>query len=80
MNDTIFEWANLLQVGRALGIPGLGLYAFFWLLRRGDRRDLAAVALQQENIEELRRQRDYYRKRADDAQAELDRADENGQP
>ena len=74
MNDAIIGWADLLNIGRTLGPPGLGLYAFMWLLRRGDRRDVAAAALQTENIEELRKQRDYYRHRAESSEAELHRA------
>lgn len=77
MDDAIFGWSDLFQIGRTLGPPGLGLYAFLWLLRRGDKRDVAAVALQHENIDELRRQRDYYRHRAEASEVELNRAAEN---
>lgn len=56
-----------------LGRVGGGLAIFGWLvlklLHRGD-------VLQRENIEELRRQRDDWRRRAERAEAELHRRDE----
>lgn len=47
-------------------------WTLMWLLRRGD-------ALQRENIDELRRQRDHYRKRAEAAEAELARRADTGE-
>ncbi|MFA9432900.1 MULTISPECIES: hypothetical protein [unclassified Egicoccus] len=60
----LFTLEGLATVGRLAGGGGLFVWTLLWLLRRGD-------ALQRENIDELRRQRDHYRKRAEAAEAEL---------
>lgn len=57
---------DLAVLARFGGGAGVAVWALLWLLKRGDR-------LQQENIDELRRQRDHYRHRAEQAEAELDR-------
>jgi predicted nuclease with TOPRIM domain len=48
---------------RAGGLVGVFAYTLMWLLRRGDQ-------VQRENMDELRRQRDHYRKRAEQAETE----------
>jgi len=53
--------ADLFRVG---GATGVGIYALLWLIRRGDR-------LQRDNIEELKRQRDEWRERAEKVEQEL---------
>ena len=57
---------DLTWLARFGGGAGVAVWALLWLLRRGDR-------LQRENIDELRRQRDHYRRRAEQAEAELNR-------
>ena len=57
---------ELTWLARFGGGAGVAVWALLWLLKRGDR-------LQRENIDELRRQRDHYRRRAEQAEAEIDK-------
>ena len=52
---------DLLRVG---GAAGASIYAILWLVKRGDR-------LQRDNIDELKKQRDEWRERAEKAEQEL---------
>lgn len=56
--------ASLAELVRLGGATGVGAYALLWLIRRGDR-------LQRDNIDELKRQRDEWRKRAESAEEDL---------
>lgn len=63
---------GLMALARLGGGGAVFAWTLLWLLRRGD-------ALQRENIDELRRQRDHYRKRAEVAEAELTRRMDTGE-
>lgn len=65
------DFTQVETVLRVAGGGGLFVWALLWLLRRGD-------ALQRENIYELRRQRDDWRRRAEKAEHEIARHREAG--
>jgi len=65
----VLDGIDLGQLDAVLRVGGGGalfVWALLWLLRRGD-------ALQRENIDELRTQRDDWRRRAEAAEAQLAR-------